>query len=1004
MSNSDPDLNSEWGVILKTIEEAMSVVDQWVTHGRLDANEALDFKTELRLLHATYNEQAVRQLPLPQDGRILRQQPRETSGISGYRLGVFMRNFLDDLHLAGEISDGRYEELLADAGKRLQAVGRRLAGEGLRTEDLLKQCKIPLGMTRVGDDSVPLDTKAVQIKSARQQLTKEETVTPVPRPRLPRRNILEIILDPRSIQYLLGLGGILMVAGLVILLWINNFFRPPVTAIVLASSNLVLLSVGLATMRFTGYQMAGKALSLLACLVMPLNLWYLDGNNLITIDGNLWVCAVLISGIFGLSAVIIRDELFAYVFNAGVTMAGLLIIAGIGPAQQRFWEIASPATLLVVMGLIGIHLERAFSPGEGPISRKRFGMAFFWSGHAQLAAGLLLILGAQISGDWLYAMFFKGYYNQNGWVPSPIVGPDRIRALTLVIGGMYAYVWSDIVVRQKGIFLHLAAVILLWAEVLIVQTSNLTLGLEAMIGILSVTSLISHLAQIFVGRTQPLIRSLPIFGLLLGLLPVLMGSFIFFKEFLNLSGLVNSDLRWSFVLVMLLAAASSRIGAYTYRNSSVRMMGGYFFATGAATMIAVVVGLTLLGVSAERNAPLMMLIPIVYLIASQLYGARSPAIPLMWVAHTAAVMILIPAAALTAQSYARPETHSVSHLILSGFFLEAAFFYALATFIKQQRWCVYPAIIMLATACWQVGTFSQLGPESYLIFFAVCGNVLLIVYRLSGLRQSVSLGRYDSLLPAANIILSVAFVSSAFYELSRFVKFGDVGGNYGVQSFPVSFVVFCLFILAVNGLTILISPHGGGRRWYIVTAVAQSAITLLAIHRLISLTPWQNAELLSILAGLALVVSGHIGWYREQDEQSDAVSSSLLFGSLMLCVPLAIATLLNRYNDYFTHFYLINELGFLLASVALAATGVLLQLRSTTLIGCCMLVLNLMTLPMLVNWERWENLNSVAVAITVCGGFVFGAGLILAFFRDRLLTLPERIKQRAGIFRVLNWR
>ena len=36
--------------------------------------------------------------------------------------------------------------------------------------------------------------------------------------------------------------------------------------------------------------------------------------------------------------------------------------------------------------------------------------------------------------------------------------------------------------------------------------------------------------------------------------------------------------------------------------------------------------------------------------------------------------------------------------------------------------------------------------------------------------------------------------------------------------------------------------------------------------------------------------------------------------------------------------------------------------------------------------------NAVALAITIGGGFIFGSGLILAFFRDRLLALPDRIK------------
>jgi len=52
----------------------------------------------------------------------------------------------------------------------------------------------------------------------------------------------------------------------------------------------------------------------------------------------------------------------------------------------------------------------------------------------------------------------------------------------------------------------------------------------------------------------------------------------------------------------------------------------------------------------------------------------------------------------------------------------------------------------------------------------------------------------------------------------------------------------------------------------------------------------------------------------------------------------------------------------------------------------------------------WSRLNAVALAITIGGGTIFGFGLILAFFRDRLLALPERIKQREGVFRVFNWR
>ncbi len=60
----------------------------------------------------------------------------------------------------------------------------------------------------------------------------------------------------------------------------------------------------------------------------------------------------------------------------------------------------------MVLGLIGLHLKRAFAEGEGPFTRRRFGMACFWSGQALLASGLLLLLGGQLAG-WLHGPFLQ---------------------------------------------------------------------------------------------------------------------------------------------------------------------------------------------------------------------------------------------------------------------------------------------------------------------------------------------------------------------------------------------------------------------------------------------------------------------------------------------------------------------------------------------------------------------------------------------------------------------
>ena len=168
-------------------------------------------------------------------------------------------------------------------------------------------------------------------------------------PPKPRQPLWEIILDPRTIQWLLGLGGVLLVLGLVIWLATLGIFKNPVVvAIALGIGNGAVLGGGWATIRYTRYQTAGRAITLLACLVMPLNLWFYHANGLVTIDGHLWVAALVCCVLYLASALVLRDHWFVYVFSGGIAMTGLLMLASDG----RFWEIAAPAALLVVLGLL----------------------------------------------------------------------------------------------------------------------------------------------------------------------------------------------------------------------------------------------------------------------------------------------------------------------------------------------------------------------------------------------------------------------------------------------------------------------------------------------------------------------------------------------------------------------------------------------------------------------------------------------------------------------------
>jgi hypothetical protein len=231
-------------------------------------------------------------------------------------------------------------------------------------------------------------------------------------------------------------------------------------------------------------------------------------------------------------------------------------------------------------------------------------------------------------------------------------------------------------------------------------------------------------------------------------------------------------------------------------------------------------------------------------------------------------------------------------------------------------------------------------------------------------------------------------VAAFFLGLSRLATGQIQWGLVGL------FGLLALFSLVALALV----RQAGWRRWYVVTAIGQTALAFLGVSALSVLSPWQKLELFSVTTGLLLLAEGHLGWYREQERQSDLVGLSLSLGSLLVGVPLAVATLIDRSQD---HFILLDELGFLAASVLLLTSGFVFRIRSTTLTGAGLSALYFLTLLIYIPWSR---LNSVAVSITATGGALFAAGLLLSVYREFLAAIPKQIKQREGLFSVLNWR
>ena len=956
-------LTEQWNDLMQALDFAERRFEAWMKEGQLQPKQWQDVQREIEVGRNKWTAARNEAAAIPSNSGLPPGHVGESAASRSSRYWTFIAKEIHRFEQAFVINLAQAHALLAEAQERRAVLERRLTAEEL-------------------PEVIPLES------------TKPEAEVPQAAPtvsaRRPPRELLKILLDPRNIQMLLGFGGALMVVGLVILLWLNEFFTPPVVAGGLGVVNAVLLTAGWWVLRKTRYQLAGRALTLIACLIMPLNLWYYHANGLITLDGHLWLAALVISAFYATSALVLRDELFVYIFTAGVTMTGLLLLADLPPSPLKFWEIALPATLLVVLSVLAIHTERAFPVQEGPFGRQRFGLAFFCSGHVLLAAGLLLVLGAQIAGDWLYKPVFEGLYQRLHLPPSPIVSELRWLALMLVIVGTYAYIYSDLVVRHIGVYVHIAAGTLLWALVLGLQLLHVTLGMDALITVLAMTALVVNGVQASVGRHNRYTRAFPALGMLLPLLAVMLGLLVYLRA---LSGDLRSVWQidppaWTYVGAMLLTAVSCRFGAHLYRSSQPRLAAVYFFGTAAATLVAATALLAALGLTTwQQHAPWLMLLPIAYLVTARLYRNRPEEMALVWVSHLATAVMLVSSLASALDGFGLVHQNPLN-LVLALFCVEAAVFYTLATLFVRQAWTIHLSAAMACGAVWQVLTYWGVAAEFYTLTFALVGLGLLVIYRFAVIERFAAGPMADATFQSANTLLSLSFVAALFLGLSRLATHQVQWGLVGLFA-----------MLTATGLLALVLVRDRvWRRWYVVMTIGQAALTFFGMTVLSELSPWQKLEIFSVVVGLLLLAVGHVGWYREQERQNDMVSLSLFLGSLLVGVPLAVATLIDRSRD---HFHVLNELGFLAAAILLVTTGFLFQLKSTTVTGGALTALYFMTLLIFVPWSR---LNAIAIFITAGGGTLFVLGLLLSVYRERLLALPERIKRRQGLFRIMNWR
>jgi hypothetical protein len=794
--------------------------------------------------------------------------------------------------------------------------------------------------------------------------------------------LLEVLTDPHSIQWFLAAGGTLFVVGLGLLLWsLKVFEHPEVVATCLGLGSLAILAGGWALLALTRFQAAGRATMLLGCLVLPLNIWYYSTSGLMT--EHFWVPATVCCAIYAFSAWRLRDPLFVPVLVAGITLTGMLILVDGG----KFFEVATPAAFLVGLAFLCIHAERIFPEGEGPFSRRNFGMAFFGSGHIVLMAGLGLLLGGQIQGV---------LGQEFGWdaefIPLVVVAKS-LKGLALVLTGLatYLYLYSDLLVRHRRVYSFLGAGTLLWSEVLALDLFGWGLGLETIVLALAGTGLIVHLLELLWKDRPESTRSLSVFALLLNLTAVLF-AVVLHVRVLNPWLFPNTQLTWLSAAALGLVAISSRLGAYLASGKSTAREWTYFFATGAATLMALGEALILLQVQPWiHQATWLMLLPVVYVVAARLYRGHTSETPLVYCGHLATLVLL----ACSVPSIWTGSTPQDASLYAAGICGLATVFYALNALWRERAFNVYLAALLGVATVWF--GLHHLGfqlVETYTVAVAVAGLLLLLAYRLA-LVESWQPKLTTAVFQCGNLLTSVAIVAGVLQVVGKLMN------PVLRESLDWSQVGYLASLLGAALIAAVLVIQSGWRRWYMVASIGTALVGLLTTYHVINLEPWRVAQLTAVGLGALILVASLVAWSREQAEQlSDQVDFGLLFGSLLVVLPLAIGVGIYRFGYTVST---ADEIALLTVAMALFGGGFILRLKAPTLLGGAA-VIGYLVMLIIYAHRFLDQLWIMGIYITVGGLLMFGIGLMLSLYRDWLLALPVRIRRGEGVWKVLTWR
>ena len=830
-----------------------------------------------------------------------------------------------------------------------------------------------------------------------------------------RPGLVEQALSPQSLQWMMLSGGGLLVLGFVAWLWsVGVFENPVIVCSIVGAATLSLLGGGVALVRLTRYQLAGRGVALLGSVVLPLNLWLYDAQGLITLDegGQLWIPAAMFCLVYAAVARVLRDSTFVYALVGGVVLTGMLFLADQSVGQ--FWALMPQVTFLVVIGWLSAFAEYLFVDDDGDFSRKKFGLAFHRAGLVVVTSGLTLLLGGHLVAVETYVISGKLW---------PLIAssqPQKLWGLGVIACSAIGFSVQSLI-RNNRFYQVAAGLLLVWL-------------VPATLDFFAIEITVSHVAiavssgVVFANAFAAWLRgkrkasseskstsiadvieniSLP----LIGCLATLACGQLLAQSF-DANGIAFfSPLGW--ISTLQVFAAGLAAFSYTWSNQngfSDTERGIVSDWNGVPSYLSVLMGASLIVAAAwsaffvqtllpsPLAAGLILLIPIGLVTLSFVVSKTRSILILRSSAVIATTTYLIVRAAVQFGLHADSSLNILPDVSLSWSVILAigAAIYGAASWkqvssVARVKACVAGMMSFATLSHWAGFEFGYC-----LVLAPMILGVVLRVFEFlrSDSGEDIELSKLSSLSKTANGLVLGSGIGGVLLALSRWVV-GDAS---------VTLLIVVATLLVCTTVVSLLTREQGWRTAFRALIVALAGASLCVFDSLLAIEGWQRLELCCILGGTILLGLGHVAWSREGSEEDETASACLTLGSLLLVVPLTIGLVCYRFglaDD--TAWMRFHEISAIFAGLVLFGSGVCCKLRATTVSGAILLGSYLLSLLALVI-RLPDQLQSASVMMMVGGGVFFLAALLMSIYRDRLISLPRRIREGEGVYRVLKWR